>query len=71
MLGFLALSRYVMDLSNEVLKIDFGPGVAKVSEVKVGGQQKNLPTQSAPGTSVHTGLCSKCKNSIAHHCTLV
>ena len=32
-----------MDLSKEVLNIDFGRGAAKVSEVKVGGQKKYLP----------------------------
>ena len=28
---------YVLDLSNEVLKIDFGQETSKISEVKVGG----------------------------------
>ena len=32
--GFLAPRRYVMDLSNEVLNIDFGQGAAKTLEVK-------------------------------------
>ena len=30
-------NRYEMDLSNEVLNIDFDKGAAKISEVKVGG----------------------------------
>ena len=29
-----------MDLSNEVLNIDFGQGAAKISEVKVGGRKR-------------------------------
>ena len=33
-----------MDLLNEVLIIDFGQGAAKISEVKVGGQKKYLPS---------------------------
>ena len=33
---FLAPNRYEIDLSNEVLKIYFGQGAAKISEVKVG-----------------------------------
>ena len=37
----------VMDLSNEVLNIDFGLGAAKISEVKVGGQEKYLPISPA------------------------
>ena len=36
-LDFLAPNRYVMDLSNEVLNIDFGKVTPKISEVKVGG----------------------------------
>ena len=35
-LGLLASNRYEIDLSNEVLNIDFGQGAAKISEVKVG-----------------------------------
>ena len=31
-----------MDLSNEVLNIDFGQGAAKISEVKVGGKKKKI-----------------------------
>ena len=34
-----------MDLSNEKLKIDFGQGAVKISDVKVGGRKKYLPTQ--------------------------
>ena len=37
-LGLLVLNRYEIDLSNEVLNIDLGQGAAKISEVKVGGQ---------------------------------
>ena len=33
------LLRYAIDLSNEVLNIDFGQGAAKISEVKIGGQK--------------------------------
>ena len=33
-----------MDLLNEVLNIDFGQGAAKISEVKVGGRKKYLPS---------------------------
>ena len=29
-----------MDLSNEVLNIDFGQGATKISEVKFGGRKK-------------------------------
>ena len=39
-LDFLAPNRYVIDLSNEVLIIDFGQGAAKILEVKVGGRKK-------------------------------
>ena len=42
-------NRYEVDLLNEVLNIDFGQGAAKISEVKVGGQKKYLPTQ--PGSN--------------------
>ena len=42
-LGLLAPNRYVMDLSNEVLYIDFGRGATKKSEVKVEGRKKYLP----------------------------
>ena len=34
----------VMDLSNQELNIDFGQGAAKISEFKVGGQKKYLPS---------------------------
>ena len=33
-----------MNLSNKVLTIDFNQGVANISDVKVGGQKKYLPT---------------------------
>ena len=32
-----------MDLSNEVVTIEFGKEAAKISEVKVGSQKKYLP----------------------------
>ena len=48
-----------MDLSNEVLNIDFGQGAAKLSEVKVGGRKKYLPTRLAQGTRVQTGLIGR------------
>ena len=35
-LGLQYPNRYVIDLLNEVLNIDFGQGVAKISEVKLG-----------------------------------
>ena len=31
-----------MDLSNEVLNIDFGQEASKIQEVKVGGQKKSV-----------------------------
>ena len=51
-LGLLASNRYEVDLSNEVLNIDFGEGTAKILEVKVSGREKYLPTRPAPGASV-------------------
>ena len=36
---FLAPNIYEIDLSNEVLNIDFGQETAKISEVKVGGKK--------------------------------
>ena len=38
-LGFFS-KQMEIDLSNEVLNIDFSQGVAKISEVKVGVQKK-------------------------------
>ena len=38
---------YEVDLSNEVLNIDFDQGAVKISEVKVGGQEKYLPNGQA------------------------
>ena len=35
----------LMDLSKEVLNIDFGQVTAKISELKVGGQKKYLTTR--------------------------
>ena len=53
-LGLLALNNEI-DLSNEVLNIDFGQGAAKISEVKVGGKKKylliGLVRTHAPGVS--------------------
>ena len=54
--GFLAPNSYVLDLLNEVLKIQFGQGAAKISEVKVRGRKNYLPTQPTPGAWVRTGL---------------
>ena len=34
---------YEIDLSNEILNINFGQGAAKISEVKVRGRKKYLP----------------------------
>ena len=44
-----------MDLSNEILNIDFGQGTAKMSEVKAGVRKKYLPTRLTPGAWVRTG----------------
>ena len=41
---------------NGVLNIDFRKGAEKISEVKVGGKNKYLPTRPTPGASVLTGL---------------
>ena len=38
-LGHLVPNRYELDLPNEVIYIYFGQGVAKISEVKVGGKK--------------------------------
>ena len=35
-----SLETHVLDLSNEVVNIDFGQGSAKISEVKVEDQKK-------------------------------
>ena len=51
--------RYVSDLSNEVLNIDFGQKAAKISEVKAGGRKKYLPTLPAMGAKVGTGLIGR------------
>ena len=45
-----------MDLSNEVLNIDFGQGATKISDVKVGGQ-KNI-CQSARLEPEHPELAA-------------
>ena len=39
-LGILALNRYELDLSNEVLNIHFSQGASKISEVKFGSRKK-------------------------------
>ena len=39
-LGLVAPKKYEIDLSNEVLKIDFGQGATKISKVKVGVRKK-------------------------------
>ena len=36
-------NRYKIDLSNEVLNIDFGQGAAKIPDVKLGVWKKHLP----------------------------
>ena len=51
-LGFLSPNIYEIDLSNEVLNIDFDPGAAKILKVKVGGRKKYLPSQ--PCTEAQT-----------------
>ena len=43
-LGLQSPRRYEIELSYEVLNIDFGQGAAKISDVKVGGQKKFLPS---------------------------
>ena len=43
-LDFLDPKKSEIDLSNEVLKIDFGQRAAKISKVKVGGEKKYLLT---------------------------
>ena len=45
-LALLAPNRYEVDLSNEILNIDFGQGAAKILEVKIGSQKK-VPADSA------------------------
>ena len=54
-LGFwLQVDKYVLDLLNEVLNIGFGTGAAKISEIKVGGRKKYLPTRLSPRVQVRT-----------------
>ena len=48
-LGLCSPDRYEVDLSYEVLNIEFGQGAAKISEVKVGGRKKYLPIWLTPG----------------------
>ena len=43
-------NRYEIDLSIEVLNIDFCQGAAKIPKVKVGVQKKYLPTRLTPET---------------------
>ena len=54
-LGLWSPNRYEIDLSNEILNIDFGNGDAKKSEVKVGGPKKCLPTQLTLGVRFKPG----------------
>ena len=54
-LGLCPPNRYEIDLSNEVLNIDFGQGAAKIPEVKSGVRKKYLPTWLTLGTRVRTG----------------
>ena len=56
-LGLLAPNRYEIELLNEVLIIDFGQGAAKISEVKVGGRKKYLPTRPVPDHCTRGQLC--------------
>ena len=42
-LWLLSPNRYEIDLSNEVLNIDFGQEATKISKVKVRGRIKYLP----------------------------
>ena len=39
-LELLALKKYEIGLSNELLNLDFGQGAAKISKVKVRGRKK-------------------------------
>ena len=39
-LGLLTPNRFVLDLLNEILNIDFGQRAAKVSKFKFGGRKK-------------------------------
>ena len=48
-LHLLGSPRFEINHSNEVLNIDFGQGAAKISEVKVGGRKKYLPTRLTAG----------------------
>ena len=48
-LGLWSPNRYEIDLSYEVLNIDFGQGAAKISEVKVRGQKKISVDSADPG----------------------
>ena len=47
-LGLWSPNRYGIDLSNEVINIDFGQEAAKISVVKVGGRKKYLPAYLVP-----------------------
>ena len=48
-------NKHKIDLSNEVLNIDFGQGASKISEVKVGVRKKYLPTRLTPCARVRVG----------------
>ena len=52
-------NRYEVDLSNELLNLDFGQGAAKISGVKVGVRKKYLPTRPTPGARVRAGLIGR------------
>ena len=58
-LGLCPPNRYEIDLSNEVLKIYFGQGAAKIPEVKSGVRKKYLPTRLTPATRVRTRLIGR------------
>ena len=58
-LGLCPPNRYEIDLSNEVLNIDFGRGAAKIPEVKSGVRKKYLSTRLTQGTWVRTGLIGR------------
>ena len=52
----MAPKKYEIDLLIEVLNIDFGQRAAKISQVKVGGQKKYLPSGRVR-THVHAVGC--------------
>ena len=54
-LGLLAPNEYEINLSNEILNIDFGQGASKISEVQIGVWKKYLPTRLTMEQWVRTG----------------